>query len=90
MLALGQTHAAFALCAEHLYCEGLMESAFQDPRALRSRLEQVLRQSGARVGTDTRPLATACFEWLELRQRLADILSLGETNRALLQDFLKV
>jgi hypothetical protein len=90
LLSLGQTHAAFSLCSEHLYCDGLMQSTYQDPSTLLPRLVQVLRDYGNSVSTDTAPLATACFAWLEQRHRPADILSLGDTNRPLLVQFLHV
>jgi hypothetical protein len=67
-----------------------MESTYQDPSTLLPRLAQVLRDHGNSVSTDIAPLATACFTWLEQRHRPADILSLGETNRPLLLQFLQV
>lgn len=69
---------------------GLMESTQRDPHTLQPRLEETLRRAGAQVGTDTVPLATGCFLWLEAHYRPADILSLGTTNPALLEEFLKV
>lgn len=90
LLSTGNHQAGFALFSEHLYCIGLMECTQRDPQTLQARLEDVVRRMGAQVGTDTVPLATGCFLWLEAHNRLADILALGTTNPALLEEFLKV
>ena len=67
-----------------------MEATEKEPHLLRARLEDKLRRLGHRVGTDTVPLATGCFLWLEAHHRPADILSLGTASPALLEEFLKV
>lgn len=90
LLTLGHNQAAFTLSAEHLFCEGLMESAHREPGALQARLEDTLRRHGTHRSTDTMPLATACFLWLEKQHRLSEILALGLTNVALLETFLEV
>jgi len=90
MISTSQYQAGFALCSEHLYCLGLMESTDREPHLLRARLEEVLRQQGHVVGTDSVPLATGCFLWLEAHNRPADILSLGTASPVLLEEFLKV
>lgn len=90
LLLLGHTQTAFTLCSEHAYCDGLMESTYREPQALLPRLEDTLRRVGGQCGTDSMPLATACFLWLEERNRPADILSLGLTDKPLLEAFLSV
>ena len=90
LIATGQYQACFALCSEHLYCLGVMESAEKEPHLLRARLEELLRKQGAVVGTDSVALATGCFLWLEAHSRPAEILSLGLACPSLLEEFLKV
>jgi hypothetical protein len=90
LLSTGHAQAAFALCCEHLYCDGLMTSAQREPQVLRARLEDALRRHGEQRGTDTVPLATACFQWLEARSQPDEILRLGLTNAPLLGAFLQV
>ena len=57
---------------------------------LRPRLEEILRMRGNEFGTETLPLATACFHWLEERQYFVDILTLGVMQKALLEEYLEV
>ena len=90
LLSTSHHLAGFAVCSEHLYCSGLMECTQRDPLVLRPRLEELLRTSGSRCCTDTVPLATACFLWLEAHGQPSEILSLGRTNTGLLEEFLKV
>ena len=86
-----QPHAAFSLCSEFLYCTGMLEAFDAEPSDLRPRLLEVLRQHGHRCATDSEPLATACFSWLEQHQRPAEVLDIGaQTNRPLLEEFLSV
>jgi len=89
LLVTGHTHTAFALCSEHLYCEGLMESTYRDPGTLLGRLEDTLRRAGHQKSTDAIPLAIGCFQWLEEHNKPADILSLGLTTLPQLEFFLQ-
>lgn len=79
---------AFSLLARHLHSAGLMGLRETHPE-LGTALDQLLSLSGHEKGTFSVPLAIRCFEWLEQRQRFAEIILLGSKSApALLEVFL--
>lgn len=94
LLITGHGEAAFTLSCDHAYCPGLMAAWDRDPASLGPRLVDVLRRKGAAdEGTDdddAPPLLIACLHWLEDRNRLSEVLSIGLANKGLLELFLQV
>ena len=97
LLSLRHASAAFQMSEEHLFVDGLMEAIEIDDNnnstlQLRIRLQDILRTVGHEKGTSpsNESVASGCFRWLEMRERLFDILELGNCCNTLLEDFLRV